>query len=121
MMRGLPEKMFARPEADLKPDVADFRIEVFRGIGVLSKIEPHLRKQRCNERRLTAGKLLALAAAVELAARKLADAYGTSLSVIVGAFLQEIATGDVSIEYVMQKLERQSDGRGWSRRDLYRY
>ena len=74
MMRGLPEKMFARPEADLKPDVADFRIEVFRGIGVLSKIEPHLRKQRCNERRLTGGKPLALAAAVELVARKVADA-----------------------------------------------
>jgi antitoxin component of RelBE/YafQ-DinJ toxin-antitoxin module len=54
-------------------------------------------------------------------ARKLADAYGTSLSVIVGAFLQEIATGDVSIEEVMHRLERQADGRKWSRRDLYRY
>ena len=54
-------------------------------------------------------------------ARKLADAYGTSLGVIVGAFLQEIATGDVSIEEVMHKLERQADGRKWSRRDLYRH
>jgi predicted transcriptional regulator len=54
-------------------------------------------------------------------ARKIAEERGTSLRVIVGAFLQDIATGDVSIEEVMHKLERQADGRKWSRRDLYRY
>jgi hypothetical protein len=54
-------------------------------------------------------------------ARKVAEDRGASLDVIIGAFLQEIATDDTSIEHVMGKLERQADGRGWSRRDLYRY
>ncbi len=54
-------------------------------------------------------------------ARKVAEERGTSLGVIVGAFLQDIATGDVTIEEVIDKLERRAAGRMWSRRDLYRY
>jgi antitoxin component of RelBE/YafQ-DinJ toxin-antitoxin module len=54
-------------------------------------------------------------------ARKVTEDRGTSLDVIIGAFLQEIATDDMSIEDVMDKRERQANGRKWSRRDLYRY
>jgi len=54
-------------------------------------------------------------------ARKVTEDRGTSLDVIIGAFLQEIVTDDMSIEEVLAKLERQANGRKWSRRDLYRY
>ena len=57
---------------------------------------------------------------IEKRARKAAEERGTSLDVIVGAFLRDVATGDVTIDEVLGKLERRAKGQRWSRKDLYR-